>query len=436
MGLDLSLSAVQSHVISQNQIQSLGILSMDNIELNKLLENEYIENPLLEQYDNKGGGVPPQKSFSEENHKELPYHDSCQIIRESIMSQVNLNSYPAEEIRIIQILIDSLDKNGYFPYEEEDFVIEQNLDECTFKRCIRDLRDLEPYGIFSKNLKECLLKQLEMTESKDEVSVCLINNYLEELAGGKIAVISRATGYRTIQIRKCLQKIKSLNPRPLGGIEAGEAASYIVPDIIIRPAEEKGFFAAMINDNWMPDYGISDYYFNMMISAKNNKELKEYFEKKYQRAKFLISSIEQRRNTILRIADHVSNTQRDYFSGKGPKKAETMSDVAKELNIAVSTVSRAIKSKYIEHPKGSVFFKDLFSGSVSKKCSGEAKTSDEIKDRIKRLIEQEDKKTPLSDMAIVKILEQGDINISRRVIAKYREALGIKGSFERKILDI
>lgn len=253
---------------------------------------------------------------------------------------------------------------------------------------------------------------------------------MEDLAAGQLSNISRSLKVSTTAVRKCLSEIAKLNPRPLSGFDM-DTTSYIVPDIILDLNEEQHCFEAGLNDEWTADYKISDYYYKMMQQSDDEK-LQAYFEQRYKRARFLIKSIEQRRETILAIARHAAGIQYDFFRGTGRKQPETMTEVAEALGIAVSTVSRAVRGKYIQYPAGSIFFKELFTASVIQTEGEQKKSGEDIKAQIKVLIGHENKQKPLSDAALVRELEKQDIVISRRTVAKYRESMGIKGCFDRK----
>lgn len=432
MNMEMSLTAGQSQTISQSQIQWLNLLALDNLELKQMMEKEYLENPLLEHVEN--GRVMPAEDpghiQKRETEKELTAHETGHLLEESIISQLPIGKYSHEEWNVIRYLIGNLEDSGFYQGSATEAAKANRVSENVAEKILEDLKKLEPYGIFAKDLQECLLIQLDAQGDTDELKRMLIAEHLEELAQGKISAVSRKLHVSTVRIRKCLSEISRLNPRPLNGFNLA-ATSYIVPDVVLVLDEERKSFQAKISDNWSADYRISDYYYTLMNKAKD-EELVAYFEKKYRHARFLIEGIEQRRATILSIADYIGRIQFDFLMGKEGKRPVTMTETANELGIAVSTVSRAVKGKYIQYPAGSIFFKDLFETGISRSEDALIRTREDVKEQIKRLIENEDKKNPLSDIELVQELEKQQINISRRTVAKYRDSMGIKGCFDRK----
>lgn len=430
MNVEISLSLEQKQKLSSMQIQSLQLLAMDNFELCQMMETEYLENPLLEY---EGGGVSATIENGvvdyERKRQELPTQDEG-VLKRIITGQLEMKKYSAKEWAVIDFLIDNLDDHGFFTSSIEEIAAIRQVSEQMIRRLLNDLKKVEPYGIFAESLQECLLLQLNAKGDTDPLKKVLIENYLEELARGEISVISRNLSVPTVQIRKVLEEIAKLNPRPLNGINVTKT-DYIIPDIIMQLGEEKQRFRAVLNDDWSADYHISDYYHHMMKNT-NDQELRSYFEKKYYRAKALIEGIEQRRETILSIANYMGNVQYEFFLRKSKKVPITMTEVAEELKIAVSTVSRAVKGKYIQYPSGCVFFKDLFETPINKSGEERSKTRDDIKEELKILIEKEDKRKPYSDIELAEKLREKDIIISRRTVAKYRDSMGIKGCFDRR----
>jgi RNA polymerase sigma-54 factor len=254
-------------------------------------------------------------------------------------------------------------------------------------------------------------------------------DFLPDVAAGKISNISRALKLSTVQVRKYIEQISHLNPKPLTGFSK-ERTSFVVSDIIFH--EENGEWDIEQNDNWINDYMINDYYLKMMSESKD-QELKAYFRMKLERVRFIMNSIEQRRQTILSIAQAILERQMNYFEGKGVIQPMTMMQIAEIIGVHPSTVSRAIKGKYIQCPRGSVSMKDLFTSAVSKEEGDFGISASYVKMRIKELVEKEDKRKPYSDQSLTLLLEKMNISISRRAVAKYREEVGIKGSFDRKV---
>ena len=439
----------QKQLLSQTQIQSLNILSMDNVELNDFLQGEYMENPMLEYTGSKEGEMS-QVEFSQwyESHgmehdyeendyhedsdqrREIPVYDGDQL-EDYLLSQLNQLDFTKKQLNMIRFMIACLDDNGYFktPLIEVAKMNHGTVEEAEY--CLSQLRELEPFGIFSKDLTDCLLWQLKEEGEEDEVLISMIENHLNDIAQGHLSNISREMKLSTSQVRQYIARISKLNPRPLVGFDLGKT-EYIVPDIIFTYKDNE--WEISLNDNWIGDYKLSNYYMKMMKEAKD-EQLYQYFRKKLERVRFLMSSVEQRRITMLNISKAILEWQQDFFEGKGLLKPMTMADIAEKIEMHTSTISRGIKGKYLQCPNGTMLIKTLFSASVNPKntLSKEGSvTAGQIKKVLKELIDGENKAKPYSDQKLVTLLCEKEIKISRRTVAKYREEMGIKGTFERK----
>ena len=301
------------------------------------------------------------------------------------------------------------------------------IEEKDCERLLDHLKQLEPAGVFAESVSECLLLQLEREGILNDDLRYIVENHLEDIAMGHLSTVSRALDIKTSQVRKYIFKIQELNPRPLSGY-TGETDQYIVPDILMEKDGEE--LKIRLNDDWIGDYSINDYYVKMMEQAEDS-ELKEYFRKKYERCRFIITSIEQRRETMLKISNAILDCQREYFMNHKQLKPMTMQNIADDIEMHVSTVSRAVKGKYIQYPGGTIGMRDIFNNTQT--FGDQDSTTEEIKEEIRRLVKEEDKKKPLSDSKIVSLLEQKNMKISRRTVAKYRAQLGIAGTTQRKI---
>lgn len=298
------------------------------------------------------------------------------------------------------------------------------------KKCLEDLRGLEPCGIFAENLAECLITQFEADGIEDEVLNQILREHLEDIASGKISTITRHLKISSVQVRKYIAMIKTRNPRPLSGFNSGNT-DYVVPDVIIT--QRDGAWDISLNDEWIGNYSLNEYYIRMIGESKD-EELKEYFRKKLERARFILNSIEQRRRTILAIAGEILEVQKPFFEGAGELKAMTMSELAEKLEIHPSTVSRAVGSKYLQYPGGVILMKKLFTQKIHSDISGEELSALQVQKILKKLIDEENKRKPYSDSKLVEKLKEQKITLSRRAVAKYREEMNIQGSFDRKEL--
>lgn len=393
MSYEMKLEQGLSQQLNQFQVQSLKILSFDNYELEKFLQDEYAENPLMEHkesgkefftlHGNAGGYQDIEQSDIEDKKIEDP--------EAFFMEQLNAKDYTKKEWNVMKYMAQCLEESGLLLVSTKEISHKLGIEEKDCERLLDHLKQLEPAGVFAESVSECLLLQLEREGILNDDLRYIVENHLEDIAMGHLSTVSRALDIKTSQVRKYIFKIQELNPRPLSGYTGG-TDQYIVPDILMEKDGEE--LKIRLNDDWIGDYSINDYYVKMMEQAEDS-ELKEYFMNHKQ------------------------------------LKPMTMQNIADDIEMHVSTVSRAVKGKYIQYPGGTIGMRDIFNNTQT--FGDQDSTTEEIKEEIRRLVKEEDKKKPLSDSKIVSLLEQKNMKISRRTVAKYRAQLGIAGTTQRKI---
>lgn len=417
------LFQVQKQILSAGQIQSLQVLSLNNADLDLLLRSEYMENPMLE-------SVREGRTSARSEHIRQWQNDKVNVsedIETYLWEQLAHRNYTELEKQVIGFLINCLDDNGFYQVPVEEAA------ECTgappemVGSCLKDLKELEPYGIFSSGLSECLLRQLDMLGVEEEPLREIIRDYLEELSQGKIAQITRSMKISSAQVRKYQSFIVTLNPRPLAGFGKG-GINYVIPDVIVSVGDDG--YEITLNDEWIGNYGLSDFYLRMAMEAED-PELTAYFAEKKKRAMLLINAVEQRRKTLIRITESIIEIQGGRLVEKHRLKPMTMKDVAERAGVHSSTVSRAVKDKYIQYPEGAVLMKELFSAGISGGDDDDLNAAG-VKKELNQLIEEEDKSKPYSDSKLAELLKEKGIILSRRSVAKYRDELGFKGSRQRR----
>lgn len=445
----------QKQVMSQSQIQSLEILAMDSISLNGLVQKEYLENPIIEQQ------LPDGQSRQAHTEREdicsrvrerrpdvaVAYSGSRPLdegersyeipdrtpgsVRDHIMMQLPSGKYTEAEKRLIEYMIGSLDENGFFTASIQETARINKVTEGLVSSCLEDLRRLEPAGIFAAGLKECLLCQIDQLEGNQNILRRLVEDHLEDVGAGRISNITRDLKISTAEARKRILDLKELDPRPLSGFY-WEQTQYIVPDIILHIQD--GQWEISLNDQWVSSYRISDHYLRMMEDTRD-EELKKYFNEKLERARMLMKNIEQRQDTIRRITQAVLEWQLGYFQDGEPLRPMTMADIADRIQMSPSTVSRGVKGKYIQSPRKTILFRELFTQAIASKEheGGQGHSPDHIKKRISALVASENVKKPYSDQTLARLLEEEGIHVSRRTVAKYRDELHILGSFQRRV---
>ncbi len=445
MELSQHVALETKQILCQSQIQSLEILAMDAIELEEFLQNEYMSNPLLDCNldSNTPSGIGQDVRWFDHNTRSRRNRGDADedydawenfaapdtdYLKKHLLNQIEMNAFSGEEWKLAEYLVDCLEDDGFFRMSIEETAKLTDMPEQTVRKVLAKLRDLEPFGVFASGISECLLKQLEVMGEEDEDLKLVVGQYLPELCKGKISVISRQTGLSTAQIRKYIAKIAKLNPKPLSGLQQTEV-NYIVPDIVYDL--RNGEWEISINDRWSGNYHVNEQYVAMMHSS-TDEELTEYFKKNLDRCRFILNSVEQRSETMKSIARAILARQKDYFAGDGKLEPMTMCTLAEEIHVHPSTVSRAVRGKYVKSPIGTILMKKLFAGAVT--CEkGEELSAEHIKERIKALVDGEDKRKPYSDARLVELLVTEGVHISRRAVAKYRDELWIKSSFDRKI---
>lgn len=436
---DISLQTKQ--VLSQVQMQSLNILSMSMTELQEFLQNEEIENPLVEytsgrqesdvpvtyrEYDRFYNGGTSKDDDGEGELYELD--NGPPSVEDMITMQLPWNRLGETERKIVDFCIHSLEQSGYMPIPPEEIAERTGGDLALVDKIVSELKELEPRGIFASGLEECLTLQIKGMDQESALET-IIREHLRDVAEGKISSISRHLKLSSAEVRKLICVIKELNPRPLNGY-GGDRAQYIFPDIIL--GYQDGQWTISLNDKWTGSIGVNEFYVHMMETAQD-EELKAYFEEKLKRARFIMNAVEQRRKTLEGIAEGILKRQAGYLLGKEPLRPMTLEEIAKELEIHKSTVSRAIRDKYILAPTGCILIRELFTTGISLgNGSGEDVSRNAVKTRLKALVDQENKQKPLSDEQLSKLLGSEGMSVSRRTVAKYRMELGIGGTFQRR----
>lgn len=444
MDFSTIISLETKQILSQKQVESLNILSMSLTDLHSFLQTEEIENPLLE-YSMSDSPAAPETAVmwendsfygrkSNENDTNREFYqmsDNDFSLEDLVYSQLNMKNYSEMERSIMEMAVNSLDDNGYLSFSAKDIALVLKQPAELVEKCLEVLKRLEPRGIFAADLTECLKLQVEGMEQEEELKY-IISGHLQDVAEGKISNISRNLKISSAQVRKLIHVIKRLNPKPLNGYSSHNI-EYIIPDIVFRYVDSQWFIE--LNDQWAGRIGINDFYVHMMNTTEDD-ELKKYFENKLKRARFITKCIEQRRSTLTKIAQYILSKQSGYFLDQASLQPMTLEEVATAISLNKSTISRAIKEKYISSPKGCMAIKDLFTiGLSSSQNSDEVISRNVVKDLLKAVIEGENRTKPYSDEKLAAILNDKGIEVSRRTVAKYRTELGIAGAFARKITD-
>ena len=447
MDLKLNIYQKQKLILTQVMQQSINVLQMSANDLREYIEKEFEENPILEaefnlieSKDNIKLSNYLNNRYDENYNYQYNNEDEISVFN-FISDKKSLKDYLHEQLgeiksdikikKVVSYMIESLDSKGYLENTLQEISSELGIDEDICQNALETLQSLEPCGIGARDIKECLLIQLKDKGILDENIQEIILKYLEYIADCKYNYIAKELKITPKEVQAYGDIIKGLEPKPSRGYYTGEGVKFIIPDAYIVKIGDK--YNVIMNKDIIPNITINNLYKQEILNGKNKKEV-EYVKEKVNDAIGLINDIEQRNNTILKLLECIVKKQKAYFeNGQEYLKPMTLRDLADEMALHESTVSRAIKDKYILTSRGTVKIKDLFcNGIVSSGINGEGVSTNTIKNKIKQLIQLENKNKPLSDQAICDLLNKEHIDISRRTVAKYREELGIKSSSKRK----
>jgi len=327
-------------------------------------------------------------------------------------------------------IIGNIDPNGYLDASLEEIarITDSNVDRV--EDVLKRIQLFDPVGVASRNLQECLMVQANLYFPENELVKTIIEKYLKYLENKNYAELVRKLKRPSEEVKEAIEVILSLNPRP-GSAYSSEEPQYISPDVYVTKVDDD--FVIMLNDEGLPKLRISPYY-REFLKKKNRvpPEVKEYIQEKLKSASWLIKSIHQRQRTLYRVAESIVRLQRDFFEkGIGHLKPMVLRDVAEDVGMHESTVSRVTTNKYMQTPHGIFELKYFFNSSI-KKDGGEEIASESVKEKIRNIIREEDPSNPLSDKAIAEKLKEEGIRIARRTVAKYREMMGILPSHKRR----
>ena len=411
--MKLELKQGQKHQIYQKQIEKNQILQMDVQQLLAHIEKISFENPLIDTDDM----IESTSDIGKEFDIDSLSRKSEQSLKENIHWQLINKDIDNKEL--VESLVELLDDNGYLRLSIEDICTCLKCDEKEYIEAKNALSKLEPPGLGAATLKECLLLQLERLEETEDIykTKQLIKECLEDLSKSHYHAVSKKLGISQNKVRELLQIILTLNPRPASGFSSSIEVNYPVPDIIIKDN------AVQLNPVIYKDININTSYLSL---ESESKETKKYIESKLRQVSWLQQCLTQRKNLIYDIAVFLLDYQQDFFMNGGACHPLLQKDLAMLLGVHESTISRAIKDKYIYCDKGFILLSDLIPKGT------EDNSVDSIKETIKEVINNEDKIKPLSDQKITTLLKDKGIEISRRTVAKYRSELNIPDASGRK----
>jgi len=420
-----------SHI--QTADEDIDKTDMEPLKTKEVTIDEKFDNYLdwhhyIDEYNSTG------KVHYESEHKDSPDLEAFTTSRTSLADHLRwqlLMTQPSpEEEEIGSLIIGNINKDGYLDTSIEDIAAISNCSHEKIHEVLSLIQTFDPPGVCAADLKECLLLQTKHLGLKDPLVEDIIRHHLKDLESKRYKLIAKSLKSDINSVIAAVQIIKTLDPKP-GDKYNDDQLIYITPDVYVY--KEGDDYLILLNDDDMPKLHINSYYKKAVRRGeKIADETKSYLKDRLRSAEWLIKSIHHRRKTIYNVMESIVKFQRDFFDhGIAHLKPMVLRDVADDIEMHESTISRVTNNKYAYTPQGIFELKFFFNSSIN--CSnGGSIASASVQDKIRKLVESENHKKPLSDKKITEILEASDIHIARRTVAKYREMMGILPSSKRK----
>jgi RNA polymerase sigma-54 factor len=394
----------------------------------------------MEEYSSPGSSTASMKEINED----LPSFENALTkttsLEDHLTWQLSMTALTEEERKFGGLVIGNLSSDGYLNAELSDLAREAGLELEDAEEVLKILQNFDPIGVASRNLQECLLIQARFMKPRQPLVETIIEKHLPELERKAYSAISKTLSLPLEKVIEATKLILELEPKPGRSFESNDT-QYISPDIYVYKVGDE--FMIVLNEDGMPKLRISPYYKNILQAAKSApkegnsdgsaKITKDYVQDKLRSAVWLIRSIANRQKTIYKVTDAIVKRQRDFFE-KGVQQLKPMilKDVANDIGMHESTISRVTTNKFVHTPVGIFELKYFFNSSINSADGGDSLASEAVKEKIRQMIAKEDPKNPLSDQRIVELLHVENIDIARRTVAKYRDMLGILSSGKRK----
>lgn len=429
--MELNLSLSQKLILTKEMRLSIEFLTMGPMDIIEYINKEVEKNPLIEIKDDYYvSSIASENSTKDYLEKKVVSEVN---LKEELLDQLRFSKIQREDIKIAIFIVESLDHRGYLIEDIENI---SHITKSSKEHVIRVLdiiQSLEPAGVAARNLEECLELQLKRKGIMDNVFHKIIYEYLYLLQEDNRREICRNLLINEVDLDEYIKKIKNLNPIPTSGFSEEEEIAIAIPEAYIT--QNDNLIEVKMNREFYPEIKINDTYREILENKNSTKEEIAYVKEKIEAAKALIRSVEKRKSTIEEIINHIVENQEEYIKrGEAYLKVMKIKDLSEKLNLHSSTISRAIKGKYLMINNNLVTMRELFTIPVNKNSGEELSNSvNFIKASIKSIIDKEDKKSPLKDEDIRVILKDRNMNISRRTVAKYRSELKIDNVNKRKL---
>ncbi len=478
--LSLSQRLSQTQKLSPQQIQYQKLLQLNTLALEQRIKTELEMNPVLEEElemsldqddKEKDSETETEEEYSDKDNEEFTIEDYMndddydherinrsndeEVYQPLAPQRETLSEHLTDQLRLLNLeedlfilgeeIIGNLDEDGYLKRDLPEILSELemfehiNIDPQTAEELLKRIQKFDPIGIACRSLQECLIVQLRVSKSdpyNKYLAIKMLENHYDEFTKRRFDLIKHRMNLTDDSLRETVTLIQSMNPKPGEGNISSMESNQVTPDFLVEKVDEN--WVITLNDKSMPSVTISKQYLEMFDSnkrAKKNpreKETYKFLREKFESAKWFIACIQQRRETLMKIMRAILERQYEFFE-KGPKLLKPMiyKDIAEEIMMDISTISRVVNGKYVQSPMGIHELKYFFSEGLSTD-SGEEVSNKHIRERLREIIEGEDKKAPHSDDKLAELLNAEGIHIARRTIAKYREQLKLPVARLRK----
>jgi len=468
MELRQQLKLTQQLVMTPQLQQAIKLLQLSRLELTDLISQEMTDNPVLDELPEAEGNEkerpddlpdkspetdsdlpeaksdfdwrdyvdktarPSSGSFSRGEEREAvdPVITKKTSFTDHLLWQLRLHNLSDKEMEVGEYIIGNLDRDGYLKTSLEETALDTGADKQLVEKVYRKIQKFDPVGVGSQNLRECLLVQAELLPGKNTTVKKILLQHMSNLERKKYQAIAKELNISLKEVLKACEVIAHMEPRPGAAFNDSEP-QYITPDIYVFKLEDE--YIVSLNEDGQPKLRINSFYKNILSSSSmDSEEAKDYIQEKIRSAVWLIKSIYHRQSTIVNVMKSIIKFQRDFFDyGSNHLKPLVLRDVAEDVEMHESNISRVTTNKYVHTPHGIFELKYFFnSGLVSD--NGEAIASESVKNKIRDIVRKEDPYATCSDQAIANILKKEGINIARRTVTKYREMLGVLSSSKRK----
>jgi RNA polymerase sigma-54 factor len=487
MGLEIkqTLRLGQELRMTPQLQQAIKLLLLNRLELAENIQQELLENPMLEVTEDTG--TPPdqpeaqpteptpesqsgeadsseaengleevqvteqtKEDFDWENYleeyssapartesvgyeeRELPSYENtltrAPTLKEHLLWQLRMASLNDRQRELGELLIGNINADGYLRGELENIAERAECEECDLLDVLKVIHQFDPLGVGARSVQECLIIQATELHPANDLVHEILENHLKDLEKGQFQRVAKKCGVKLNMVAEAIQIIRFLDPKP-GRCINSEEPQYITPDIYVHKIDDK--YVILLNEDGLPKLKVNNFYKDS-LGKDASSEAKEYVKTKLNSALWLIRSIHQRQRTIYKVTESIVKSQMEFLDrGVDYLKPMVLRDVAEDVGMHESTISRVTTNKYVHTPQGVFELKYFFNSSISK-VEGGAMASEAVKERIRKIIAGENSAKPLSDQAIADILKKQNIDIARRTVAKYRELLGILPSSRRK----